>query len=773
METIIPEPTEPLGPEVTDMQVLEGPEEKPIYDTDEAHSILNLVKDLDRAEEFVRLSEVRKYRRNHHYWNGYQYLAWDELANDWKTPADIIAEDPQSDIDPSIYAKVVNVYKAHGEIFIGALTAGLPRVRFFPADADDADDVTAAKAKSRVAELIQRQNKAHLLLMKSLFLLYNEGSVACYNENKTDFRFGKTKVTDYQDVNVTNRTYSCPACGAPLDDPSLPAQVREGDPVPPPDQIPVTCPNCQSLVTPDFEEMDDVQQEVSGEHDEPKNRECLEIYGPLHVKFPHWCRDQFSTPYIILETEENAGLMRSIYPEFADKITSSSYPDVYDKEYRVPSAYKNDFPRDLVTVQRVWLRPWALNLIGDGLGEEAMALKAKYPEGVYAVILNHSLVVEILQDKLDDHWTIIEHPLAETLHPEPIGAPMVPIQDITNELTNLELETVEFGIPEVFADPGVLDFDSYKRNEARPGQVSEARAPAGQNLSSGFFEMKASTMSRELDSFQTRIEKFGQFVQGTYPSIFGGVQQGGGGTAREYELSRAAALQRLTTTWTVVQEWWVASLGKAVESYIKNMREDTQYVQGKGSGFINAWIRREEFTGETGEVSPEVSEAFPISWAQKRDAILSLLQMGNEDINTVIRHPENASMIASIIGVGELYIPGDVDRNKQLIEIAKLLREQPFPVMPSEMNPRGIVSSVPVQGDIDNHFIEAEICKAWLKSEVGLDSMQTNPDGRANVEAHFREHAFFLQVLEQEADEKEAEGEEEVSEEGLEPEPVA
>jgi hypothetical protein len=130
-------------------------------------------------------------------------------------------------------------------------------------------------------------------------------------------------------------------------------------------------------------------------------------------------------------------------------------------------------------------------------------------------------------------------------------------------------------------------------------------------------------------------------------------------------------------------------------------------------------------------------------------------------------------MIASIIGVGELYIPGDDDRNKQLIEIAKLLREQPFPVMPSEMNPRGIVSSVPVQGDIDNHFIEAEICKAWLKSEVGLDSMQTNPDGRANVEAHFREHAFFLQVLEQEADEKEAEGEEEVSEEGLEPEPVA
>jgi hypothetical protein len=119
--------------------------------------------------------------------------------------------------------------------------------------------------------------------------------------------------------------------------------------------------------------------------------------------------------------------------------------------------------------------PWALNNYINQ--DDAKPIKAKYKDGAYIVVINRTLVAEIVPDKLDDHWTISESPLAETLHPEPIGAPMIPLQDIENETTNLTLETIEFGIPETFADPRTIDFDAYKRQEARPGQISPATAP--------------------------------------------------------------------------------------------------------------------------------------------------------------------------------------------------------------------------------------------------------------------------------------------------------
>jgi hypothetical protein len=504
-----------------------------------------------------------------------------------------------------------------------------------------------------------------------------------------------------------------------------------------------------------MEHTNEMQRTQIGENSEPKNRECLEIYGPLNVKIPLWCRDQFSTPYLILETEEDLSLIQEIYPEFIDRISAGQYPDGYDKEARVPTNYKNDFPRNLVTVQRVWLRPWALNT--RILAEPILVkkLRAQYPDGIYVVVLNNSLVVEIVKDDLDKRWTISENPVAESLHANPLGSSLVPLQDMTNELANLTLETVEFGIPETFADGRVIDFDAYQRQEARPGQISEATAPAGQGLASGFYEMKAATLSREVDQFAERVTQAAQFVQGTYPSIYGGTLQGGGGTAREYELSKASALQRLSTTWLIVQEWWAKIMGKAVDSTVENMKEDERYVQQQGSNFMNVWIRKADLQGSTSRVEPEIAENFPVSWAQKKDAILNLIQMKDPQVSTVISHPENASLVASIIGVPELYIPGDDDRNKQLMEISLLIRAEPQQVPPNPNNPRGLVSTVPVVSDLDNNDIEAEICKSWLKSEVGQDAKVNNPGGYANVLAHLREHLFFIAQVEMAAQEKE------------------
>lgn len=748
MQTLTPDPTTPLTSDVTDMEVLSekpGQESELLYETEEAKTLLNLIQQYDKTEEFVRLAQVKKWRRHMHYWNGLQYLAWDEMAHDWMTAEDILENDPQADIDPALYAKVVNVYKAHGEIFVGALTSGVPSVRFFPKDADAHDDVVSAKAHTKLAEIVQKQNRARLLLMKAIFIAWNQGLVAAYNENKTDYRFGKIDVPDYQDVPVTTRDHYCPSCGFQLGSEQF--QADELNPQGPMmSQQP--CPGCGMDVQPEPEDTTTTQKTQVGTKSEPKNRECIEIYGPLNVKLPVWVRDQNSTPYLILETEEPIAMMREIYPEIADKIQATSYPDTYDKEARVPSAYKNDFPREICTVQRCWLRPWAFNLwSGLATREKCDELKSKYPEGCYVVIINKQFVAEILADKLDDHWTLTEQPLSEILHAEPVGAPVMSIQDMTNELTNLTLETVEFGIPETFADSSVLDFDQYGKQESRPGQISPATLPSGgQNLGSGFFTLKPATLSREIEPFADRLTEMGQFVQGTYPSIFGGTQESGGGTAREYELSKSSALQRLATTWIILQEWWAKVIQKSTRSYAKNMKSDELQVQQKGTSFINVWIKKADLAGELSENEPEISEAFPLSWSQKREVILSLIQMKDPDVAEVIRHPENAGLIASLIGLPDLYIPGDDSRTKQLYEIAELVVSEPHEIPPNPMSPNGtLLSTVQVVPELDDHAIEAEICKAWLRSEVGLDAKQNNAAGYANVLAHLREHQFFLQ----------------------------
>lgn len=736
-------------PQQTDQQIIDQPAEPtPLWQTDLARGVVDLVKKLEREDEFARFRQVMKWRKHIHYWNNFQYLAESVVAHDWMTPEDILAQDPQADIDPALYAKVINIYKAHGEILIGALSSGVPTIRYMPADADDTEDVSTAKAASQVAELIQQQNKARLLLMKALFIMYNQGLIFAYNEQKEDSRFGEIAVPEYEEVLAFDRDHYCPQCGFHFG--SEQWQPNPQNPMDTgPTMAPMACPQCGAQGQPETDDAQTSVQQQVGTSQQPKNRECIEIYGPLNVRIPLWCKDQSQTPYLDLETEESVHAIRALYSEIEEKIVASLYPDSLERESRVPTVYRNDFPRNIVQVQRVWLRPSAYTELPPD-NDVRVQLEQNFTKGLYVVIINGDIVAEMLQDELDDHWTLSENPLSEVLHAEPLGAALIPLQDITNELANLTLETIEFGIPEVFADTRILDFTEYSKQEARPGQITPATGSAGTSISQGFHEVKAATLSREVEAFADRMTSVSQFVMGTFPSIFGGVQESRGGTAKEYELSKASALQRLSSTWTIVQEWWAKVMGKSVRSYIRHMKADEKFVKSQGDSFVNVWLQKSEMSGEIGQVEPEVSETFPVSWTQKRDIFLSLIQMQDPQIAEILSHPENASLVASVIGVPELYIPGDDDRNKQLAEIAILLQGQPTEGPPDPMTGQpSLVSTVPPEMELDDHKVEGDITRAWLISPVGQYTKLKNPPAYANVLAHMKEHRKYEQMMQQ------------------------
>lgn len=735
----------PVNQEPSEQSPIQPKEIDEVIPQWKTEAILRIKDTLCLPERYVRERFVRKLKKLEYYWNSVQYIYWDAIAKDYRDYQDPsqIQEDPEVDTDPQSYAKVVNIYRAHGEAWIAAIAAGIPFTRFYPDDADNPNDVSTAKAFSRIAELIQRHNQAEILFLRSLYLLFNAGVVFCYNETRTSKDYGTFKSPIEGEESVTNREHFCPSCGAPL------GQEEVVDPMSATPMPPMTCPNCGVDIQPEFQDKTETFPAIVGYSDEPKSREILRCYGPLHVEVPHYISRLDETPYLRLVTEEPVGLIQEIYPEFAHLIKPSGDVAESDRWARQNRQYSGDENENLCTVARTWFRPWAYNYHGDPQTDEVITeLKKEYPDGLYSVIINENLVVECVADKLDDHWTATVSPFSEHIHAEPQGTPLIPVQDITNELINLTLETIEFGIPETFADPSVLDFDAYRKSEAKPGMVYPAKAMSGQSLGNGFHEIKAASLSQEVDRFADRLDSAGQFVIGTFPTIYGGALEGGSGTAREYELSRAQALQRLSGTWTVLKSWWAQVMAKSVRAFATNMNQDEKFVKSQGNSYVNVWIRKADLQGKVGEIEPETSEAFPISWAQKRDVLLQLIQMQDPQIGEILIHPENASFVAELIGLPDLYIPGDDDRNKQLIEIGMMLQAQPSLLGIDPMTGQEqFQSSVPVDQDIDKHEIEAEVCLAWLKSEVGMDAKETNPAGWMNIRAHYMEHNSIVQMM--------------------------
>ena len=62
------------------------------------------------------------------------------------------------------------------------------------------------------------------------------------------------------------------------------------------------------------------------------------------------------------------------------------------------------------------------------------------------------------------------------------------MQERFNTLSNLQIETYEYGIPPIYADSEVLDFDALQNQTAEPGAHYPARSKPGQSLAAGFFQ---------------------------------------------------------------------------------------------------------------------------------------------------------------------------------------------------------------------------------------------------------------------------------------------
>jgi hypothetical protein len=356
-------------------------------------------------------------------------------------------------------------------------------------------------------------------------------------------------------------------------------------------------------------------------------------------------------------------------------------------------------------------------------------------------------------EKLDDSWTLTYNPLSDYLHHDPLGLLLTSIQDITNDLVSLVLQTIEHGIPQTFADPEVLNFDQYRQSEATPGAIYPAKPRSGKGVGESFYEVKTATLSGEILPFGQNVQQLGQLVSGALPSLFGGQQQTGSNTASEYAMSRSQALQRLQTPWKMLTLWWKTIFGKVIPAFMKDMATDERMVEKDEMGnFVNVFIRRAEINGKIGSVELEANEQLPITWQQKKDMLMELLKLNNPEILQMMGTPENIPFIAEALGLPEFTIPGEDDRQKQIEEIQELLNSQPIEMPPSidpmsgMQMPAPPMPSVQIDPDLDNHPLEIEVTRAWLIGPAGRLAKIENPAGYQNVLLHLKAHQQFMQM---------------------------
>jgi hypothetical protein len=729
--------------------------------------LTTVVEHFDHEDESARWRQIRTWRKLKLLWEGFVHTWYSEVAHDWRIWDE--TSTGEVDTDQAFYDKPVNVFRAYLESIIAALSVTVPPVKCFPDDADNTLDLSTAKSGDKIAQLVYRHNDVSLLWLHSLYIYCTEGMVACYSYPKTDKSYGTYEKKNYDEITEEHEIIKCPNCGSLIDDRELSpeeialkakAELLQDEYKPGPDDIevqeviagePELCPECLEVIAPEIANETLIVTRLIGTTNEPKSRVCLEAYGGLNIKVPIYAKRQADCPYLTYsyETHYVNAVEKFEHLRGNDKLirkikTDGSGPrEPYEEWGRLSPQYQGEYPVNNVTIHSTWLRPCAFNVLGDD--EEGInKLKKKYPNGARVTRVN-DLFGEAANEALDDCWTLTHNPMADFIHHDPLGLLLVSIQEITNDLISLILQTIEHGIPQTFADPAVLNFSAYRDMETTPGGIFEAKPKTGQAVRDAFHEVKTATLSAEVMPFSTQIQNLGQLASGALPSLFGGSLEGSE-TASQYSMSRAQALQRQQNTWKMLTVWWKQIFGKVIPMFIKGVKEDERDVQqDKDGNFINVFIRRAELEGKIGKVELEANENLPLTWSQIKDVIMKLVEAQNPTLMSFISSPENITVLRDALGLIDFYAPGEDSVIKQYDEIKLLLNSEPIP------NPNDIDGTMPelpsieIDPIIDVHPIEFEIIRKWATSEAGRQAKMDNEPGYRNVLLHGKAHYMQMQ----------------------------
>jgi hypothetical protein len=774
------------------------------------NALRELVRQYRQEGIVARRSEIRRIRQARLFWQGLQYSWWNPNDMNWHLPYENRSTDDRELEEMPRYQFVTNFYQGFGLSFIAVLSQDVPSVRFYPQSAQSLDDIGAARAASDVADLIERNNEVENLLSVIGYFLWTDGKLGAYVRYVADgqrFGFHEEQLLAALEIPLGEDKYVCPKCGketvAPGFSPASAAydgSEADGSADAAPQDAALkagatqACPGCGAEMTDaHLRKAERVTvPRVIGTRRVPNGQEVISIAGGLELNTPVWANEMHEYPYLQWQAEVHRAKLKAAYPNAANKIEaapSQGPDDVYARvsrlsvEQGLPSIHPGDALMNLITFDRTWLRPWAFYSIEDEAVRNELLLM--FPDGCYCAFAG-DVYCESRSESMDDHWRVLHALPGDGQNRPSVGDSLVQVQERYNVLSNMQAETYEYGIPPIYADPQVLDFDALANQTAEPAAHFPARARPGQPLAAGFFQPAPAQVPPDMIRHQQDlIGPVAQFLTGLFPAIFGGNMEDVK-TASGYALARDQAMGRLGLVWRRTKQFYADVLLLAVDCFRKNRPPDAEIPLLGPDGVLDArMIRTADLKGNI-RVHPEADETFPRLKSQQRAVLQQLFSLNDPLIQEALAEPANIGYIKSVLGLTELVIPGEDSRNKQLREIQRLLASVPI-VLPQHpvaevFRPRGldddvdqsspqsaspahqngppseeggysnasgallVLPSVPVDQLLDDHAVEFEECKRWANSEAGQAAKITNPAGFANVRAHAEAHLRAMSI---------------------------
>jgi hypothetical protein len=713
------------------------------------HALRRLVLELTTESDISRRAEIRRIKQAHQFWRGLQYLWWSERDQNWHLPFEQKFTQESSFEDMPRYEFVTNIYQAFGLSIVAVLSQDIPRVRFFPQSAESEADVSTAKGASEVSKLIEQNNRIGDLLVEEAFHLWTGGKVGAYVRYVVDGqRFGFHPETELGTRQVKiDAVWICPNCGA-----ETPTTASPGP------QVNVPCATCGALLTEENfvpEEVITVPASVRTAR-VPNGQEVITMVGALELKTPPWANEMHEYPFLQWNMEVHQARLRAAYPHAAQRIgapIAAGESAQYERLARLeqsqggPLTEGGDYNPNLITFQRTWLRPWGFYQLDDkSLRDELLAL---FPDGAYVAFAG-DVYCESRNENMDDHWRVMHAMPGDGSCGRPgLGDVLISVQERFNTLSNLQIETYEYGIPPIYADSEVLDFDALQTQTAEPGAHYPAKAKAGQPLAAGFFQPAPARVPPDLAQHAAELMgPVAQFLTGAFPALFGGAMTNTG-TAAGYAMARDQAMGRIGLVWRRMKFFHADVMLAAVDCFRKNRPGDVEVtLLGTGAAFESQWIRLADLKGNLFSY-PETEEQYPTLWSEQRAVLMQLMANPDPRLQAVLGDPSNLGLLKRLIGLDELVIPDEESRTKQYREIAQLLEESPVEHLDSTSGAQSVLPSIMPDEFTDNHAVELDACMRWFSSDAGQVAKISDPAGYANVRAHAQMHRKFL--LEQQA----------------------
>jgi hypothetical protein len=727
----------------------------------------------------ARLLEIVQVWEASLFYRGFQFLI--PMRNGgWSIPGESTGYGPSMQMD--LAGLPTNIYSAQGQILISTLTRAVPTVRFEPQEGNDDAAITAAESAEKFIKVIERNNDLMSIQNDACRFLYNDGRFIYWSRFVKDGqRFG------WEDEDVPDNIVpeNEPPEGK-VGDSRIPGvstqESQEGEEENSPAETPSgrdsetsNSPQGAAVAPPSYQS--EAEEPAPKRRRKPRGQEVRTAHGKLEFKLsPIMANDLEGCDTAQYECEVDVSRAKAMFYWIADEIrpgtnglTEGDIARLARQNVKLgmqATYVTSDSIADDCTIQRTWIRPGYFCHVDNKAIRES--LLEKFPDGCLVVYAGEVFCYAVNQ-AMDDALALGQAFSGDGQNRNALGTSMLPIQKRVNNWLDLLNDSFIRTVPKKWMDSKAFNVDALRKQTNTPGDIGAFKRQPGVQVSELIFVEPQVQVSQTLAVFvKEYIGPISELMSGGYPALSGASDLGGNDTKGGIEIQRNQALGRLGPTWHGIQNAEAVSMRQLVRWGAK-CRDKS--INEKIPGGRPVILEVNDLKGNI-LCFPEVDESFPENHVDKQNRLMEIFQDSskNPQLQEALYNAANLEFLQSVIGLTDLYIEQVASRNKQLGEIEILLGTIPVPnpklvqgkqkleqlkamgVPPEELQQAEqqleqlppLVSSEPIDAELDDNETESRTCWQYLMSAEGRKMKKNGRAHYDNVRLHFLEHVKVL-----------------------------